>query len=453
MNDSMIAQPNENDVILNGDKGSQYLNHRGNVNHRNLIHDNLCNHKNLPRAEKHTVCRKVYDCIVQGGGRFIQIVNTDHRHFIHKSWNDVEQQIKMCFRNTGKLHPKIYKGELSLPPSPHADLSTILSLLFKNLPSERLQSFLADPTIVNNIAQRLNSLAAHLEVHQTFHFQSLHQLSSANNPSHGQSKIPKNNQPCLPNETVEHDEAILLNEKIEAIHRAYQECPSSIPTTQTLLPPSKPTLQSNTKKLSRNFFFDSGIMDSSSWPELLSRQIKGDHVKQTVSIYAFDALGINKILSVKSVNNNNKLSKPHNNSTTRAFKCSSCPKDLTQGWSVQVRLIPNTDNLWAVVPFNGGKNALTWDIPCKCHPTKKGTVSDHLFLNSRLSRNFVSKNHWKSSGHIDNSLSLLFRGERGVMPKKLPAKSHRKVAIDFLLDCELDKLRHRCLLRNHRWHC
>ena len=316
MNEFTLAKPNDNDVVLNGGKGSQHLNHRGNINCRNLVHKNLFNFKNKSSDEKNTIHHNIHDSIVNSGGRFIEIVTTDHCQIIPKSFNEVKGRIQMCFRNTGKIHRKIYNGEASLPQLPHADLSTILSVLFKNLPPEQLESVLADPLIVNNIDQRLNCLAEQLHP--------LLQLSPATNSSPSQPGIPENHDLHLSDKTVESDKTLELNEKIEAIHRAHQECPSDIPNTQTLLQSSKPTLPSTNKKQSRNFFFDSGIIDSSSWPELLSRQIKGDRVKQILSICAFDALGINKIVTIKSFDNEKK---PHNNSTSRAFKCLSCPED------------------------------------------------------------------------------------------------------------------------------
>ena len=186
----------------------------------------------------------------------------------------------MCFRNTGKLHPKIYNGHLPhSPQQPHADLSTILSLLFKNLPPEQLQGFLADPATVNNITQTLNGLAEQLHLQQTFQFQVLVKQSSVNNIS--QPDAPQN---CLlppPHET----QTIATNDMINTIHGAFQEGADNIPTVSQLTS----TIVTKTKTYDRKFCLNSGVINSSSWPELLSRQIKGDRVKQTLSICAFDA--------------------------------------------------------------------------------------------------------------------------------------------------------------------
>ena len=426
---------NENDVVFTGGKGIHFINHPGNVNYRNLVYEKLFNYKNLHTTQRLVRCHEVYNTIVSSGGRFLQLVNTtdfapDNCSFVEIFWPDgVKPQIQMCFRNTGKNNPEHYNGlssQQSQPP--HADLSTILSALFKNIPPEQLHSFLANPATVNNITQCFNSLAEQLQLEQTFQFQGLVKQSSVNNSN-----------TCSETQTIQ----TKTDATIKSLFRSFQEDTEDIPTTKNLLSSSDLSSKTDTKTktYARNFYFDSGIIDSSSWQELLSRQIKGDRVKQTLSIYAFDAQQINKICSVESLNNNKKI-KPHNNSTTRAYKCSSCPKDLRHGWSVQVRLIPNTDNLWAVVPYcRDAKHPLNQPHACHCHDKTKGNISDHVFLNSSLSRDFVSKNHWCSSGYIDNILGVLYSGQRKVEKKQLPTKSHRKEAIDFLLDRELDKLR------------
>ena len=424
-----IKEPNKEDVVLMCGMGSRYINHPGNLNYKNLVEKNLFNYKNRPLAERHAICRKIFNGITENGGRFIQIDlhksdSLDDCLFFEKSYPDVQGQIMMRMRNAGKENLHVYHGRSpSQPQLPHANLSSILSQLFNDLTQEQLETFVTDPVIVNEMSRHLNRLAQALDLKQRFHFQ-----PSLKPPSTTASDKPhrKCNPPTISsaNETID--------QKIEGVYEAYQEITNNIPSTKALLSPIKTTPASVTKTYTRNFFFDSGIIDSSSWSELLSRQMQGNDVKHILSIYAFDALSINKIISVRS----------KNSKTKRVFKCASCPKALNQGWSVQVVKIRNTDNLWAVTPFRG-ENVFTTNISCTCHKNQKGKVSDHLFLNSSLSRDFVSKKFWVTPGMINRDLVTIFTQRKDVHEQQLPSLSHRKEAIDFLVARELDKLRRR----------
>ena len=135
---------NEKDVVFTGGKGIHFINHPGNVECRKLVYEKLFNYKNLHTTQRLVRCHEVYNTIVSSGGRFLQLVNTtdlapDNCSFVEIFWPDgVKPQIQMCFCNTGKLHPKIHSGQISQQSqSPHSSLSTILPLLFKNLPPEQ----------------------------------------------------------------------------------------------------------------------------------------------------------------------------------------------------------------------------------------------------------------------------------------------------------------------------
>ena len=63
----------------------------------------------------------------------------------------------MCICNAGKENLHVHhRLSPSQPQPPHADLSTILSQLVKNLAQEQLETFLTDPVIVDKVSQHLN---------------------------------------------------------------------------------------------------------------------------------------------------------------------------------------------------------------------------------------------------------------------------------------------------------
>ena len=425
---SLIEKPNKEDVVFTCGKGNLYSRHFGNLHYKNLVLSNLFNYKNRHVSEKRAICRFVYNSILQRGGRIIQIdsrndhINPENHRFFEKSFDDARDQILMAFRNAGKENPEVYCGNPTSPP--HADLSTILSQLFKNLTQQQLSTFLTDPDIVDKVTQHLNGLSQLLQLQQTFHFQPLLKPTSSTTSSQFRSEPQQNCKPTLSSTNQKADE------EIGKIYNSYQQDTDKVPSTDSLLLTTKTTPASVTPTYNRKFFFDAGVINSNSWPELLSRQINGDVVKRTVLTYAFEQYSIHKIIAVRA----------KSNKTIRVYKCASCPNDLSQGWSVQVRKIPNTDKLWAVVPFRGGCLSAT-NIGCDC--VRKDKISDYLFLNSSLTRDYVSKNYWASSAHISKTLVTLFKERKGVFENQLPMLSHRKEAIDFLVSRALDKLRHR----------
>ena len=101
MNAPTITHPNQNDVVCSGGHGHHFINHHGNVAYRKLVMDNLFNYKNWSLLDKRLICCKVYDTIVQSGGRFLKIVNANlvssgSCSFTENSWSDgAKQQIQM----------------------------------------------------------------------------------------------------------------------------------------------------------------------------------------------------------------------------------------------------------------------------------------------------------------------------------------------------------------------
>ena len=196
----------------------------------------------------------------------------------------------------GKKIPMSTTGfhHLSLNP-PHANLSTILSQLFNDPTQQKLDTFVTDPVIVNKVSQHLNGLAQLLQSQQRFHFQpSLKPPSSTT--SLFRSEPHQNCSPpavSLTNETID--------QKIQGLCEACQEDTDNVPSTKSLLSPIKSAHPASvTQKSARNFFFDSGITNSSSWSELLSCQIQGCVAKRTLLTHAFDAHSIHKITCVRS---------------------------------------------------------------------------------------------------------------------------------------------------------
>ena len=237
----------------------------------------------------------------------------------------------------------------------------------------------------------------------------------------------------------------------DTISKAYE-----LPVT-TSAAPSKPSAKKkcdrNSKavakrKNNRHLYYDCNIKDSSSWSKLLSRHIKGDRVKQTVSTYAFDAFNVHRIVSVdKRDPVTGKRNRHKNNGTTRAFKCETCPPDsLWRGWSVMLRRVTDKkQNLWCVVPCVGNENPLTTKILCDCRKSKKLSISDQVFLNAKCTREFVSQHPMSTANVISKEIEShhIAKCAWGEDDAKLPSEPHRKPAIDILLTHEIDKLRQR----------
>ena len=181
------------------------------------------------------------------------------------------------------------------------------------------------------------------------------------NPT-GSSSSTESTHPSL--RPQQHNKSIMspgAKRAYETTSKAYE-----LPVT-TSAAPSKPSAKKKCdtnskavakKKNNRNSHCDSNIKDSSSWSKLLSRHIKGDCVKQTVSTYAFDTFNVHRIVSVDKCNPvTGKRTRHKNNGTTRAFKCKTCPPDLWHGWSVMLRRVTDKkQNLWCVIPCVGNKN-------------------------------------------------------------------------------------------------